>query len=458
MFHKVLAVGLAAVLSAGCASRTVAPSAAFREFTGDLLVLVDTDMPAFAYANGVLEPRVQDPDGVLLLSGGTAPSLGPIAPASNTVTSWPGSLAVNPDGRHAYVIEGRQGAPAGVARVDSVDQGLRPGTRLTVLVRGADGFSAEGAAETAPLATGLSVSPEGRWLAVSTETPGSDLQIYELVDGRPGAPLTVDLPFDFGIGDQAGKLQGVAWHPSRQVLAVNLGGGGVGFVRLELDPSGKPVGAQFQGEPIRVGELLSGLRWSPDGRFLYALDTGWGPGRTDRIFNGDGAIHVIRHDAAGSHTLVGSTPSGLSSESFAISADGSRIATLNMERTYLPRGFPTGMFRGRSASSVSLFSVNRETGLPTRLGEPVRFRGVLPQGIAFDDTGRNLAVAVFQDHDAQSTSGWVRFFRIEGDGEAARLQPTDRKVPTPRGAHFLVRLSVSSPETQTSAVVEGGAR
>lgn len=197
------------------------------------------------------------------------------------------------------------------------------------------------------------------------------------------------------------------------------------------------MGATVEGVVTDVGELLSVLRWSPDGRFLYALDTGWGPRTIDRVLNGPGSIHVIAWDASAPR-LIGSVASGRSSENFALSPDGAFLATLNMERTYLPSGFPTGLIRGRSASSVSLFNVDPSTGIPEQMGEAVEFRGVLPQGIAFDRTGHSLAVTVFQDHDANSTTGWVEYFHIEGDGTAARLRPTGHRVATPRGAHDLV--------------------
>lgn len=433
-------VMLSFVTLMSCSTDTNDTSVSFRGFTGDLLVLTDTDMPAFAYANGILEPNIAQEDAVYLLSGGTRPVLQGGVSASNTVTTWPNAMAVSADGRFAYVIEGRKGAPSDVRRVDDVQEALAPGNRMTVLSRGTNGsWSFLTEVETAPFPTGIAVSPDGRYIVVSTATEGINLQVFALENGRPDRPIAIDVPVMGGVGPDQGKVTSVAWHPQEDILALNLGGNSVGVARLQRDNSDTFIGAVLEEQTVQVGELLSIMRWSADGRFLYALDTGWGDRTIDRVLNGPGSIHVMSL-SNNAPALVGSVPSGLSSENFAISPDGRLLATLNMERTYLPSGFPTGLIRGRSASSVSLFAIDQSTGLPTPRGEPVRFAGVLPQGIAFDGPGRALAVAVFQDHDAASTEGWIEFFHIEGTGTDTALRKTDYRVATPRGAHDLVLL------------------
>jgi DNA-binding beta-propeller fold protein YncE len=426
------------VTLAACGTVSDPVEVPFAGFAGDLLVLADTDMPAFAYANGILKPRIEENDAVYVLSGGLEPRVETRLAASNTVTTWPNAMAVSQDGRFAFVIEGRKGAPEDVDAVDDVQEALPPGDRLTVMSRGSGGlWTRVGEVETAPRPTGIALAPDGRHLVVSTATQGAALEFFELEGGRPVMPVQIDVPVAGGVGPDTGTITAIAWHPREDVLALNMGGDTVGFARLRRGADGAVMGATVEGVVTDVGELLSVLRWSPDGRFLYALDTGWGPRTIDRVLNGPGSIHVIAWDASAPR-LIGSVASGRSSENFALSPDGAFLATLNMERTYLPSGFPTGLIRGRSASSVSLFNVDPSTGIPEQMGEAVEFRGVLPQGIAFDRTGHSLAVTVFQDHDANSTTGWVEYFHIEGDGTAARLRPTGHRVATPRGAHDLV--------------------
>jgi DNA-binding beta-propeller fold protein YncE len=427
----------AMLLLAGCAARSETPRVAFAGFEGDLLLAVDADIPAFAYADGNLTPRSEAPDAVIVVRGGPAPALGAKVAAPNTVTTWPGAFALSRDGRYAYVIEGRQSPSPSAVKVESIETGLPPGRVLSVIAVGPENLRAVATIETAPLATGIAVSPDGRALAVSTEDPAADLQIFAVQDGAPTLTATIDLAATIGIGNRVGKIEGIAWHPSADVIAVNLGSGGVGFVSLERGAVGTITGGTLQPAPVTAGRLLSGLRWGADGRHLYALDTGWGPGRMDRITNGPGAIHVIAYAPAKPPEVIQSVPTGLSSESFAISGDGSLIATVNMERTYLPGSFPTGLISGRDASSASLFAVDPATGRLTALGPAVSFRGVLPQGIAFDRSGRNLAIAIFQDHAAGSTAGWIQYLAIAGEGPERRLELTDQRLPTPRGAHYL---------------------
>lgn len=436
------------VFCGGCASMAETPQVKFTGFSGDLLLAVDSDMPAYAYANGVLDPRSAEPDFVTIVRGGDVPAFGPRQPASNTVTTWPGAVAVSPDGRFAYVIEGRQPPDPAVSKVDSIEAGLPAGRNLSVLAIGPDTLTRTGMSETAPLATGIAVAPDGNSLAVSTESSSADLQVFAIDGGMLRPTATIDIAATVGIGNRIGKVEGVAWHPSADVLAVNLGSGGVGFVSLRRGLDGKIVGGALDSAPVPVGRLLSGVRWSADGRHVYALDTGWGPNRTDRITNGPGAVHVIAYATGAPPRVVQSVPTGLSSESFTMSQDGSLIATVNMERTYLPGGFPTGIISGRDASSASLFAVDQASGQLAPLGPPVSFPGVLPQGIAFDADGHNLAIAVFQDHAAESTAGWVQYFTISGSGSTRQLQVTSMKVPTPRGAHYLQLLPAQTRQSR----------
>lgn len=431
---------LSLVTLAACGTEADTVEVPFAGFAGDLLVLADTDMPAFAYANGILEPRIEENDAVYVLRGGSEPRVDTRLTASNTVTTWPNAMAVSPDGRFAFVIEGRKGAPPDVDTVDDLQEALPPGDRLTILSRGSGGSWARlGEVETASRPTGVALAPDGRHLVISTATPGAALQFFELEGGRPASPVQVDVPVAGGVGPDAGTITALAWHPQEDVLALNMGGDAVGFARVQRGSDGAITGATIEVVVTDVGELLSVLRWSPDGRVLYALDTGWGPRTVDRVLNGPGSIHVIGWDGSAPR-LIASVASGRSSENFALSQDGVLLATLNMERTYLPSGLPTGLIRGRNASSVSLFYVDPSTGTPEQVGGSVAFRGVLPQGIAFDRTGRSLAVTVFQDHDAMSTTGWVEYFRVEGNGTGARLRPTGHRVMTSRGAHDLVLL------------------
>ena len=116
---------------------------------------------------------------------------------------------------------------------------------------------------------------------------------------------------------------------------------------------------------------------------------------------------------------------------------GDLLAVVNMERSYLPGGLPTGLAPGRGASSLSLVGVDDVTGELTTLGEPVGFRGVLPEDAGFDSDGDKIAVVIYQDHDAPRSEGWLSFFEVERSSGEPRLRLTDERVELPRGAHDL---------------------
>jgi DNA-binding beta-propeller fold protein YncE len=413
------------------------PNGPERPFAGDLLVLVDADMPAYAYANGILEPRT-GADGVvrLRLTGGQARSEA-LAPAPNSVTSWPGAMAVSSDGRLAYVVAYRGSPAPDVTQADDLNAALGIGASVRVLRLADVGLESLGDVTTAGGPNGVAVAHDGRTLVVSTETKGSELQFFQLIEGIPQAPVTIPIDLAGGVGMDAGRITNVAWSPNAEVVAAVLGGNEVGLVRVVRSADGAVMSATLSARIPIEADLLSMVRWSPDGRFVYALDTGWGAGRLDRIVNGPGRIHVITMEGEAAR-LTQSIETGLSSESFAISADGSLIASLNMHRTYLPPGFPTGLLPGRESVSVTLFAIDPATGRLTRAGQPARIPGVLPQGIAFDRNSENLAVTVFQEPDPASVAGWIAFLRIDGEGQEARLVPTPARVPMPRGGHYLL--------------------
>ena len=100
-------------------------------------------------------------------------------------------------------------------------------------------------------------------------------------------------------------------------------------------------------------------------------------------------------------------------------------------------GGPLGLAPGRNASSLSLVSVNDASGALETQGPPVGFRGVLPEDVAFDADGDQLAVVVFQDHEKPKSDGWIAYFDIVREGGALRVIPLDKTTPLPRGGHDL---------------------
>ena len=400
---------------------------------GALLVLTDADMAATAYADGALYPTGAE-DALLTV----APSEGRVigeAPIPSTVMGWPGSMAASADGRHVYVVTSRGTPPPGTQRYDSVYTGLPSADLLTAFDR-TQGEGVTQAVCSRPLS--VDVAPSGAFLLVACGDDGGELAAIPLDDrGLPGTPRVFDLdvsPPEGREGDAGASFAAI--HPSGRAAGVVLKNRAVALVRFSLDAGGVPTSAAAEAPTPAPGRWLSVARWARAGDHLLVADVGWGPGRLDAALNGDGAILSYALSAEDpSRGVVSEARVSKSPEGFAISPGGDLLAAVNMERTYLPGGV-TALLRGRDASSVSLVAVG-EDGTLTSLGGPVPFRGVLPEDAAFDADADRLAVAVYQDHDAPRSDGWIAYFAVEGQGDARRLRPLDARTPLPRGAHDL---------------------
>ena len=407
-----------------------------------LLVLADGDMAATAYADGKLYPIGGAADALLRIDPATGAVTQRLS-VPNTVMGWPGSMTVSADGRTAYVVTSRGSPEPGTQSYDSAYTGMPDADTLTVadLTRGE---TLSSAVCTRPLSVDL--APSGAWLLVACGDDAGELAVVPLTDdgpgGLPGEPRVFDLdvPLLSERETDAGASFAVV-HPGGAAAGVLLASQGVTLVRFELDAEGVPMRAEAEEPLVNPGRWLGPARWMGPGRHLIVADLAWGPKPLDAALNGDGALVSYALDPDGeargetSAARVSKSP-----ESFAVSPAGNLAAVVNMERTYLPGGVPTGLFRGRHASSVSLVAVDEAAGTLTTLGAPVRFRGVLPEDAAFDASGRQLAVVVYQDHAAPRSGGWVTRFRVEGAGAERRLVETGPRVALPRGAHDLAAL------------------
>ncbi|MEO1015166.1 MAG: hypothetical protein AAFX08_08260 [Pseudomonadota bacterium] len=400
-----------------------------------LLAIADADMAATAYANGELHPIEGSADQIFLLNP-AATEAPQRAPASNTVMGWPGSLAVSADGRYAYVVTSRAQVDRSIEKVDSVFEDVPIAGDLTTV--NVETGSVVSVTKACDKAMSVDVAPSGGWLLVACGRADGEAAVIPLIDGLPsGAPRVFDLdvPTYADRAIDAGATYGVI-HPGGRAAALVFNNRAVGLVRFDVDAAGAPVAAKAE-DPTETARWLSVARWTRTGRHLIVTDVAWGPRPTDAVFNGRGEIlsfALAPDDPA--RGIVAAAKVSKSPEAIELNRKGDLLVAVNMERTYLPGGL-LSIFRGRSASSLSLVAVDDATGALRTLGEPLKFRGVLPEDAVFDADGDRLAVAVFQDHDAPKSGGWIEFFRIVGAGDARRIEAMDRKIMLPRGVHDL---------------------
>ncbi|MEM6836499.1 MAG: hypothetical protein AAF609_06555 [Cyanobacteria bacterium P01_C01_bin.120] len=408
------------------------------QFTGrSLLVASDADMVATAYGDAQLDrvPGVEDALTIVNLPLDPAnPEMAAI-PVSNSVMSWPQIIAVSPDGQRAYVVEVRSHPADGIQEFDNIDQ--MPAGKTVTVVDIANPLQPKiiESVDVGRNPEHVSISPDGRFLAINLEDPGRELLIVQLeVDGRLGQRWYFPLEIDGTRQDNRAAI----WHPSDEYLAMTQDRNRrVGFYQVQTD--GDEVRVTRVGEPLDLGNHLSNPRFTADGRFLLVPDLKWS--RYDNptinfLLNPQGEMVAVRFDPASGEApeIVSRVEVGLSPEGFALSPDNTLIATVNMRRTYLPSFIPA--WRGKPFSSLSLVKFDPASGQLTEV-EEYGFEGLLPEQTAFDATGDSLAVVIYNYREPSPISGAIEFWQVTSD-DPPHLKRTDYKLDVVRGAHDIV--------------------
>jgi DNA-binding beta-propeller fold protein YncE len=406
-----------------------------------LLALSDADMTATAYGNGVLKRTPGEVDTLSLIDTSTTPKLVSKLPVTNSVIGWPEVLDVSPDGKFAYVAETRGVPASAVEKVEQVYTDFPSGKMLSVI--DVSRLDAPRMLQQVDIGKNLGaarVSRDGKQLASVSDILGKELVLVTLAEGLV---KHVD-SFAVDVKRSSKSRQGarsIAWHPSGDVVAINVADREVQFVRISRGADGRPTGVQLIGKPVEVGETLSSGHFSKNGNFFLIPDVGWADNAkaTNFLFNSAGKIAVIAFDAAGKHRVASQTSVGLSPESMAISHDGKLLVTVNMNRTYLPDSFPASVWAKRKNSSLSLASFDEVTGNVKVLQE-IEFEGLLPENAVFDTKDKMLAVAIYEQRGDALKKGNVEFWSLVTKDGQASLQPTGQRISVTRGAHDLAVL------------------
>lgn len=416
----------------------IAPNATV-QFTGQaLLVASDADMVATAYADAKLDrvPGVEDALTVVDLPlDSSEPAVSSIQ-VSNSVMSWPQIIAVSPDGQRAYVVEVRSRPADGVQEFDNIDQ-MPEGRTVTVVdITDLSQLEIIESVEVGRNPEHVSISPDGRFLAINLEDPGRELLIIQLqADGRLGRRWYFPLQIDGTRQDNRAAI----WHPSGDYLAMTQDRNRrVGFYQVQIE--GDEVTVNLVGEPLELGNHLSNPRFTSDGRFLLVPDLKWsvyGNPTLSALLNPKGEMIAVQFDPTSGEPpeVVSSAEVGLSPEGFALSPDNTLIATVNMRRTYLPSFIPA--WRGKPFSSLSLVKFDPASGQLITVGEEYGFEGLLPEQAAFDAASNSLAVVIYNYREPSPRTGAIEFWNVISE-DTPRLERTDYKIDVVRGAHDIV--------------------
>ena len=407
-------------------------------FSGDkLLVASDADMVATAYGDAKLDRVAGIEDTLTVIDlplDFENPQLAKVR-VSNSVMSWPQIIATSPDGTKAYVVEARSRPKDGVQELQTIDE-MPEGKYLTV-VNLSDSSQPEiiESVEIGNNPEHINISPDGQLLAINLQDSGKELLIARL---QPDGSIGERFYFPIASNGTRQDNQTAIWHPSGKYLALTQDRNTrISF--YDVIDSNNQIQITPYREPIEVGNHLTHSRFTPDGRFLLTCDLKWST-KPLRLLNflmnppGEAIAIAFDPESAQPPKIVSRVEVGLSPEGFAISPDGSLLATVNMRRTYLPDFVPA--WRGKPHSSLSLVRFDSQSGQLSNVDE-YGFEGLLPEQVTFDAEGKSLAVVIFNYREANPTKGAVEFWNVVA-GDKPRLERTGTTIEVVRGAHDIV--------------------
>lgn len=403
------------------------------QFIGkNLLVTSDADMVATAYADGKLDQVEGIEDALTVLDlplNQNKPAVAAIE-ASNSVMNWPQTVTVSPDGTKAYVIETRGQVPNNIQKFDDVWADMPKGELLTIVdISIPSQLKVLKKIAIAKSPNSVSISPDGRFLAIDNKEKGKELVIVELENGLPQNSRYFAIDND---SSEVGVVRAISWHPSGRYLALNLEDRSIAFYKFQADGSIEPFGNR-----LKLGTRLSEGKFTPDGRYFVVTDTGWGD-TLGYIINRNGKLFSVSFDANnGEHELVSQTEVGLSPEGFAMSPDASMLVTVNMRRTYAPEGILRTIVPGTEYSSLSLVKMNPTSGELTTVREEYGFEGLLPEDAVFDASGKSLAVVIYNYREPSPTNGAIEFWNVISTTDEPKLERTGFKIDVTRGSHSM---------------------
>lgn len=409
------------------------------DFKGKALVSVsDADMVSSAYVDGKLGQREgSDALSLIPLDGNYKTWKAYETYASNSVAGPPCSVAVSPDGHYAFVVETFTPPKADGTTFNDLDIGRL----LSVFdLRDPRNPRMVEQRDIGQRPVGISVSPDGSWLAIGYyDNDGKNLGLIPFTDGKLGDVYTYAIPNV----DPETAANDIDWHPSGVHLAAVLQNANqIAFMKLDFSSEVPKV--EPYGNVVGTGKFPMKGDFTPDGRHYVTNCLYWGSDIDGTWIEAPrGQLNSIRFDDNPDdgrvlHSNISTAEAGVSPEGFSISHDGNWVVTTNLERSYLPYSTTGAEPRISWYSSLSLLSIDQETGMLLHIGD-YYFQGILPEAVVFDASDNFLAVAVFDHFDDSQKGSRIDFWRlVKPSGAPAFLVDTGHDVPVARGAHSMV--------------------
>ena len=398
-----------------------------------IITISDADMAASAYIDGkfLKEKGTKDALSVVKFPLEKYSEEVKTIGVSNSVLNWTKGMVLSPNNHIAYVVETRGTPQDNISELKNVNADFPAGGFISVV----DISDLAQPKVLYKFPTGknpiaVEISPDGEYLVICSEEYEKELQVLEL--DTTGKPIRIiNKPKDF----PSGRITDVSWHPNNNHIAFTLEDSKeVGLIKIARDgPTGKIIRMDLLGHPLKVGNFPGAGQFTPDGKYYLVPDLKWGAeAKSEQGYDGKGDMFVVKFNLEGTsdHFLITKTKVGESPEGFAISPDGNMVIVANMKKSY----YPWESLEFSKNSSLSLLTLTTD-GTLTNIGE-YEFEGILPQNIAFDKSGNNIAVTVFDYFNFGKHFGGIEFWKVI-KGTKPTLQKQDFKLFLPRGCHAL---------------------
>ncbi len=431
---------VAASLAQANPSATNAPSrTAPLDFQGRMLVTIsDADMVASAYVDRQLGTREgQDVLSVISLGGDyrqmRATELNGV---TNSVAGPPSAVTISPDGRWAFVIESFKPATPAMTAFTELERGIKL-TAIDLSSPRQPRIHRQVDIGTRPET--VEISPQGDLLLVTLHpADGRQLAFVPWNNGEFGTPTYTTLP---GVATDV-RVSHAVWHSSGNYIAGTLvDRGEIVFARVTR--TGSAVSLEPWGNRVLVGKYPFKIMFTQDGRYLMSTNLQWGADVGGFWADAPrGSISVVRFASEAhaqeqpQHLLVSVAETGVSPEGITISPNQQLVATVNLERSYLPYNDQ----RITWFSSLTLMQFDPRTGHLETVGDFL-YEGILPEALVFDRSGQYLAVVNYDNFNDAQPGGSVDFWRVVTNDithPIPRLVKTNHSVSVTRGAHSMV--------------------
>ena len=127
------------------------------------------------------------------------------------------------------------------------------------------------------------------------------------------------------------------------------------------------------------------------------------------------------HGRAGHHSVTGQAPASISPEGIAFSPNSRYIVAASLTRSFFPWTGP----RLTVGGALDLITLDAQSGALKNI-EAYPLQGILTEGLAFDASGRFVAVTHFDRFDPRKRRGVVEFWQLV-PGDKPRLERTTTK-------------------------------